>query len=153
MKCRCTANSIFAALSTGIESWDPKTTKIVDQVKTESIRNLILNSTNEADFTTKIKKLRRLNNTSAYRDFSLIIGRILGKTYAELGKSQDPKISRERVRQAINKISNTLEVDIKEWGNRLAADEEKNVRQAKRAEFRWIESIGRIPSQDDDKEN
>ena len=148
------ANSIFAALSTGIESWDPKTTQIVDQVKTESIRNLILNSTNEADFTTKIKKLRRLNYTSAYRDFSLIIGRILGRTYAELGKSQDPKISRERVRQAINKISNTLEVDIKEWGNRLAADEEKNVRQAKRAEFlSWIENIGRIPSQDDDKEN
>ena len=35
----------------------------------------------------------------------------------------------------------------------MAADEEKNVRQAKAEFLSWIENIGRIPSQDDDKEN
>jgi len=86
-----TINSIFAALSTGIDTENSNTSEVAEQVKLESLKNLILNSENKGDFISKVTKLRKLNKTSAYRDFNLFVGRIIGKTYAELAKNKTLK--------------------------------------------------------------
>ena len=141
-----TADTVLSALSTSIRSWDEKTSETVDKVKADSLCNLIKESESKEDFIAKIRRLRRLNSSSSYRDFSLVIGRILGKTYADLGKEQDPEISRERVRQAVNKISKSLAIDIKGWNSREAACEANRAHEKKRLEILgWIEDLGRLP--------
>ena len=50
----------------------------------------------------------------------------------------------------MNKVGNLLEVDIKEWGDRIAAQKESNTYKAKRVEVcGWIESTGRLPIAED----
>ena len=136
----------LSVLASRVEDWDAGKSALVDAIKLEVLQSLLKSNKKKIDLRNRVQKITRISNSSVKRDFNLLIERAAGKTLAELGRTQTPPISRERVRQSINKVSGALGIDLKEWLDRGKQIEQDRIELDRRSEVRvWMQTLERPP--------
>lgn len=95
-------------------------------------------------------RLHKSITRDSARGWSSYIRRVCGATYQAIGDQLDPPITRERIRQLINRVASVVGAGTDAIAERMnaSANEQAKARQ-RRAIKAWIDRLGRLPFKGD----
>ncbi len=98
----------------------------------------------------RINKLLRLLHPNTSRELKFFLLTAVGVSLQSMGDREDPKLSRERVRQIVSKFEKKLGIKSREIANDVTAYAQATEEMFDRQIIeKWIKDFGRLPIKDD----